>query len=123
MEDDLECKREGGKAPIESCQTQVQIWGVPRLTEPSSRPEKVGDKGREIQDHAITGPPVPSTPVCSPFPNSPSPSIFADGLVKTINYVSGTGVGATTTECRRRDATLNDDCGQQLPVIEGVAYI
>ena len=70
----------------------------------------------EIQDHAITGPPVPSTPVCSPSPNPP----YSLTDLEIINYVSGTGVGATTSECRRKDATLNEDCGQQLPVIEGL---
>jgi len=76
-QDDLECKEE--KRRLKKPSDQVKIWGPPLAsppTEPGSRHEKVSDKGREIQDHAIMGPPVPSTPVRSPSPNLHIP----DGL-------------------------------------------
>ncbi len=97
--------QKGGEKRRLNAARPSEIWGPPPAsprTEPASRAEKTGDKGREILDHAITGPPSPSTPVPSSFP----PPSTSWRTLETINYVSGTGVGATTSECRRRGATL-----------------
>ena len=65
--------------------------GVPRFRpprpEPNCRHEKVGDKGREIQDHAITGATRPQ--VLPPIHTLLQPPYSLTDL-ETIIYVSGT---------------------------------
>jgi hypothetical protein len=99
--------KRGRGAPIE----RRSDLGSPAPTEPGSRAEKAGDKGMEIQDHAITGP---------PSPQCPRPFAFAQRLKHPPDWENNQLRLRDGGEGPREASVVDGTRGQQLGAIEHI---